>query len=85
MDELLEVSENPKTPGAGGLTLRSVATGEKVTRVPGLAIMYTDTVLAAPPLLPNLISQWGSIHKALVLVTVRRVSHLGAQGAQGLM
>ena len=59
--------------------LRSTETGEVVARVPGLALMYTDSVLGAPPLLRNLVATWGSLPKNLVLVTVRRVRAVFSQ------
>ena len=75
MEQLLEAPDSLAKESAGGVSLlRSTETGEVVARVPGLALMYTDSVLGAPPLLRNLVATWGSLPKNLVLVTVRRVS-----------
>lgn len=69
VEDLLEEKTNGKEA-----RLLSAASGDEVVRIPGLALMYTDTVLGAPPLLPSLLRKWGALHKNLVLVTVRRVS-----------
>ena len=80
VEQLLEAPDSLAKESAGGVSLlRSTETGEVVARVPGLALMYTDSVLGAPPLLRNLVATWGSLPKNLVLVTVRRVRAVSAQ------
>ena len=80
VEQLLEAPDSLAKESAGGVSLlRSLETGEVVARVPGLALMYTDSVLGAPPLLRNLVATWGSLPKNLVLVTVRRVSSIKIQ------
>lgn len=74
LEDLLEAPEHPgKNSDDGSAMLRVASTGQTVTRVPGIALMYTETVLGAPPLLPNLLHAWGALHKNVVFVTVRRV------------
>lgn len=48
-------------------------TGQSITRIPGLAIMFNESVFAAPPLLKSLVARWGCLHETVVMVHVRRV------------
>jgi len=75
LEDLLEADVSPSKDGnEGSALMRVVGTGQSVTRVPGMALMYTETVLGAPPLLPNLVRAWDALHRNVVFVTVRRVS-----------
>ncbi len=76
LEDLLETPEASVKDLDGGSVapLRLASNGQPVVRVPGLALMYTETVLGAPPLLPNLAHAWGALHRNVVFVTVRRVS-----------
>jgi len=50
LEDLLEADVSPITDGnEGSALMRVVGTGQSVTRVPGMALMYTETVLGAPP------------------------------------
>ena len=48
-------------------------TGQPITRIPGLAILFNEAVFAAPPLLKTLVARWGCLHETVIMVHVRRV------------
>ncbi|KAK9835990.1 hypothetical protein WJX81_004040 [Elliptochloris bilobata] len=54
--------------------LSDAQTGQPITRIPGLAIMFNESVFAAPPLLKSLVARWGCLHETVVMVHVRRVA-----------
>lgn len=74
LEDILEAAGTTEGMSSSSGMLLSPLTGGGIVRVPGLALMYTDTVLGAPLLLPHLLQTWGAVHKNLVLLMVRRVN-----------
>ena len=50
-------------------------TGQPLLRIPAVGVMFAETLYGAPSLLPDLVNRWGAVHRILIMVTVRHVSH----------
>jgi len=71
-----EAWQDDRRAAAGGAERRLAGrpqTQQPITRIPGLAIMFNESVFAAPPLLKTLVARWGCLHETVVMVHVRRV------------
>ncbi len=67
-------------PGASSVLLRAHS-NTPVVRLPGMALVFSESPAAVPEAFPLLVASWG-VHERTVFVTVRQVGLLGS-GREG--
>ena len=69
--EVAVEDESEMTLGGSRKALLLAATGERVTRVPGVGLVFSDTVTGVPPVFTKWLENISAVHECTVLVTIR--------------
>lgn len=64
--------ESDATLGGSRRPLTLAATGERVARVPGVGLVFSDTVTNVPPVFSKWLENISAVFECTVLVTIRR-------------
>lgn len=66
-----ETDEKCSTLGGSKAPLTVAASGEIVQRVPGVALIFSDTVSEVPPVFTHMLQNLPAMYETVVLITVR--------------
>ena len=68
----LRSDRNAADAGEGGpAPMVALKSGERIARVPGVAIVYTNTYTGIPAAFVNLLANTPALHQTVVFITVR--------------
>lgn len=71
--------------GDRGINLRRTSTTgvkDNVARIPGIGLMYADTIFGVPPIFNHLLTNLPAIYQVIVFVTVRYRSQAFSQNTR---
>jgi hypothetical protein len=57
--------------GGSKTPLLLASSGEKLVRVPGVGLIFGDTVSTAPPVFVHMVNNLAAVYETVVMVTVR--------------